>query len=74
MPVTDREREHMRRIGEIKAALRVDERAAHLSLTVDERLTRSWALYLAYRDSLPARDDDPSPLYERARALGLYGL
>lgn len=74
MPVTDRERDHMRRIGEIKAELHEEERAAHLALPVAERLARSWALYLAYRDSLPTRDDDPdpSPFYERARALGLY--
>jgi hypothetical protein len=72
MPVTDRERDHMRRIGEIKAALREDERAAHLALSVADRLARSWALYLAYRESLRPRDDDPPSLYERARALGLY--
>jgi hypothetical protein len=72
MPVTDRERDYLRRIGEIKAALPEDERAARLALPVAERIARSWALYLAYRESLPPRDDNPFSLYERARALGLY--
>lgn len=72
MTVTDRERDYMRRIGAIKTSLRDEERAAHLALSIPDRLRRSWALYLAYRESLPAHDDDPSPLYDRARALGLY--
>ena len=72
MPVTERERDYMRRIGEIKVALRQEERAAHLALPVAGRLARSWALYLAYRDSLPVQDDGPPSLYDRARTLGLY--
>lgn len=72
MPISDRERDYMRRIGEVKASLREQESAEHLALPVSERLERSCAMYLAYRGSLPSRDDDPSAFYARARALGLY--
>jgi len=39
-----------------------------------ERLSRSWALYVAHRTTadFARRDDDPSPFYDRARKLGLY--
>jgi len=70
--VTEHERDYMRRVGEIKATLREEERARHRSLPIEERLERSWALYLAYRERLPSRDEDPSRFYDRARALGLY--
>ena len=74
MTASEREREHMRRIGELKEASHREAQERHLALSIDERLERSWALYLAGRDdaSLDRRDDDPSPFYERARALGLY--
>lgn len=72
MAATQRERDYMRRIGDVKVAQHRAERDAHLALPVAERLARSWRLYLAYRDELPAHDDDPCGLYERARALGLY--
>jgi hypothetical protein len=70
--VSDRERDYMRRIGQIKASLREEEIARHRSLPIHERLAHSWSLYLAYRDRLPSEHDDPTPFYERARALGLY--
>lgn len=74
MPVSDREREYMRRIGEYKSASHRDAQDRHLALTLAERLERSWQLYLEGRDcaALDRRDDDPSPFYQRARQLGLY--
>jgi len=64
----------MRRIGTYKAESHAEAKARHLALPLSERLRRSWALYLAGRKAAqPAdRDDDPTPLYERARRLGLY--
>ncbi len=62
----------MRRIGEIKAKQNRAEHDAHLARPLAERLEHSWKLYLAYHGSLTAHEDDPSELYQRARALGLY--
>jgi hypothetical protein len=70
--VSDRDRAYMERLGRYKAASHMDAQARHLALSLDERLRRSWALYEAHRGALPERNDDPSPFYERARALGLY--
>ncbi|MCL4684561.1 hypothetical protein KJ059_07380 [Myxococcota bacterium] len=74
MSVSASDREFMRRIGEAKAASHADAAARHRALPLRERLQRSWALYLAGRSALPdaERDDDPTPFYDRARALGLY--
>jgi hypothetical protein len=74
MPVSDRDREVMRRIGAAKAASHAEAAAEHRALTVAERLQRSWALYLARRDPglSESRDDDPTPFYARARELGMY--
>lgn len=74
MPVDEREREHLRRIGEYKADSHRDAKARHLALSLSERLARSWQLYLEGRSTaaLDRRDDDPSPFYDKARALGLY--
>jgi hypothetical protein len=73
MPVSDRDREHMRRIGEAKAASHAEALARHRALPLEERLRRSWELWLAFRDRarVAERDDDPSPFYERARGLGM---
>ena len=75
MPVPERDREFMRRVGAAKAASHAEVAARHRALPIVERLRRSWALYLAGRSSsMPqARaDDDPTPFYDRARTLGLY--
>lgn len=75
MAVSDRDRDLMRRIGEYKAASHAEAQRAHLALPLAERLRRSWALYERYRSTLPQgddRDQDPTPFYDRARALGLY--
>ncbi len=74
MGVSERDRAYMRRIGEAKAASHAEAAAAHRALPLEERLRRSWALYLAGRSTVrdEPRDDDPTPFYDRARALGLY--
>jgi hypothetical protein len=73
MAVSEHDRAFMERIGEIKRSLHDSERSAHLSLPFGERLERSWALFLAYRSRLGDEPgEDPTPFYERARALGLY--
>jgi hypothetical protein len=73
MSVTERDREHMRRIGTYKDAAHADAQARHLALALSERLQRSWALSEMHRAFFgERRSDDPSPFYERARALGLY--
>ena len=74
MVVSDRDREYMRRIGEYKEASHREATERHLAASLEERLERSWQLYLAGRDeaSLDRRDDDPTAFYDRARALGLY--
>jgi hypothetical protein len=63
----------MRRIGAAKAASHAEAQAAHLALPIEERLRRSWRLYETTRASVKQEpEDDPSPFYEKARALGLY--
>jgi len=73
MGVSERDRAHMQRIGAYKAESHAEAQARHLALPLSERLRRSWALSEGHRDTLhPDRDDDPTPFYDRARALGLY--
>lgn len=73
MPVSKRDREVFRKLADAKEEAHRDALAAHLALPLEERLERSWALYLRYRDpDAPERDDDPTPFYDRARALGMY--
>lgn len=73
MPVSNRDREFMKRIGAYKAASHSEAESTHRASALAERLRRSWALYMASRSSRRvADDDDPSPFYARARARGLY--
>jgi hypothetical protein len=74
MAVSNRDRQYFARIGALKEASHASAAKAHQLLSLDERLSRSWALYLAHRTTadLARRDDDPSPFYDRARRLGLY--
>jgi len=73
MAVSERERAFIERVAGYKAQSHREAQARHRALGLDERLERSWELFLAGREARAARerDDDPSPLYERARALGL---
>lgn len=74
MSVSEKDKKYFERIGAAKAESHAEATREHLARTLDERLARSWEIYLANRDV--ARDlervDDPSPFYERARKLGLY--
>jgi len=74
MAVSERDRDFMRKLGQYKRVSHEDAAALHRALPLEERLRRSWELYLAGRESarLSAREDDPSPFYERARRRGLY--
>ena len=73
MGVSERDRDQMRRIGEYKAASHAEAQARHLALPLSERLLRSWQLSEQCGGTVRAdRADDPTPFYERARALGLY--
>jgi len=73
MGVSEHDRAFMARVASYKAESHAEAQARHLALPLDERLRRSWELYLAGRadGASRERDDDPSPFYERARALGL---
>jgi hypothetical protein len=73
MAVSERERAFMARLAGYKAESHAEAQARHLALPIGERLRRSWELYLAGREAGIGheRDDDPSPFYRRARALGL---
>lgn len=73
MTVSDKDREYMRRLGVYKELSHREAQAEHLSLSLDERLRRSWRLYQRYRHLVRRDDqDDPTPFYDRARELGLY--
>lgn len=72
MAVSEHDREVMRRIGAYKAESHAAALARHLSLSISERLRKSWELFLGRRRlaSTSARVDDPTAFYDRARALG----
>ena len=70
--VSDREREHMRRLGEYKSQGHGAATAAHLALSREDRLARSVALMRRFFSLPRQRQDDPTPLFDRARRLGLY--
>jgi hypothetical protein len=72
--VSDKDREYMRRIGAYKEASHREAQQHHLSLSLDERLERSWELYVRYHDAARCVDNDEGVMtfYDRARRLGLY--
>jgi hypothetical protein len=72
--VSQRDRQYMQRLGQLKAASHEQAQRSHAALPLAERLLRSWLLYETYRDALQLveRADDPSLFYRRARELGLY--
>lgn len=71
--VSEHDREHFRNIGRWKHEMHEQARLEQLARGGRERILYSLAMTLSgpYFDR-DARDDDPSPLYERARRLGLY--
>lgn len=73
MTVSRHDRDVMSRIGEHKRASHTAAAEEHRALAIEERLDRSWELYLLHRDSVAGEThDDPTPFYERARKLRLY--
>jgi hypothetical protein len=74
MAVSKHDRVYMQRLGQYKAASHAETTAHHQALPLAQRLQRSWALFVACRDTarLDAREDDPSQFYDLARARGLY--
>lgn len=74
--VTERDRDYMRRLGEWIAEGNAERLRQHLARTPKERLEDSLRLSAEYRTPEAIRrhleEDDPSPLYERAKRLGLY--
>ena len=74
MSTSQKDREYMKRLGVYQAEGHAQRRSAHLALSVAERLRRSLALSATLRRSLSGTvpTDDPTPLYDRARDLGLY--
>lgn len=70
--VSDRDREYLRRLGELQDEEHAAAVEAHLALSLDERLARSVSLMQRFLGSVSPSADDPTPFYERARRLGLY--
>jgi hypothetical protein len=72
--VTERDREHFRKIAAFEAANAEDERRAHEKRTGGERLAYALAISRRFRGTpgFDRSDDDPGALYERAKKLGLY--
>ena len=72
MTVSERERDHLRRLGSYKAESHGAALSAHLALSPAERLARSVALMRRFFSTTARGHDDPSPFFDRARRLGLY--
>jgi hypothetical protein len=72
--VTERDRDYMRRLGDLKAASHREALRDHLALSLEERLQRSWE----FLEQLPAMAwhvepaDGALELYRTASQLGLY--
>lgn len=73
MTVQARDRAYMERLGRHEADGHDERLAAHLRLSIDERLRRSLALFRHFRDRVHRTDDEgPREFLHRAKALGLY--
>jgi hypothetical protein len=72
MVPTERERAHLRQIGEIKSRAHAAAMAEHLALPRAQRLARSMALMKRFFRSAPRDEHAPTRFYDRARRLGLY--
>lgn len=73
LTVSERDREHFRRIGRWKAESHADALRAHLALPIAARLERSVAWTIAERPgwAWPIPAEPPKRMWERARRLGL---
>ena len=74
MAVSVADRDYMRRLGEFEASGDADKAQAHRARPLSERLALSASFCRRFRKAanLQARQDDPSPFYDRARQLGFY--
>lgn len=74
MPVSQGDREYMRRLGAYKQSSHEEAGAAHRALPLAARLRRSWQLSFTRRAAAreSTRDDDPGRFYDLARSRGLY--
>lgn len=74
MTVSDHDRDYFRRLGDWERENAEADLREHLALSIDDRLARSWAMTLRFRDWVrPDPDDDGlERFYARARELGLY--
>ena len=74
MTVSEKDRDYFRRLGEWKAANHAEALREHLAKPPIERIASSFELWRRWVDPTHAadRDDDPTPLFDRARELGCY--
>lgn len=70
--VSEWDREYMKRLGRLQEESHAEQLAAHLAVSGSERLRAAIEMALAGPYYERDKPDDPSPLYERARRLGLY--
>jgi hypothetical protein len=69
---SERDKQYLAHLGELKAQTHASAAAAHRALPLDERLARSMALMRRFLPTVRAVPDDPSRFYEIARRLGHY--
>jgi hypothetical protein len=73
--VSERDKEYMRKIGRYKAEANAERLRRHLELPMAERFRASIRLSRPHRSHESLRNhieqDDPAPLYQRARKLRL---
>lgn len=70
--MTERDKEHFRKIGRWKAESHREALAEHLALSGHDRLLRTLELMLAGPIGKPKQDESAPAIYERARQRGLY--
>lgn len=73
MTISEHDRNYFRRIASAKVETHGEAHQAHQELDINERMARSWQLYLSFRETVsPRTSDDPTPFYSRAKELGFY--
>ncbi len=61
MPVSERERAYMARIGRLKAASHAEAAAKHQALPLAARLRQSWLLFPSFRDAARSGEGEEVP-------------
>ena len=69
---SERDKAYIRRLGQYELEGRIEWMRYLMSLTIDERLRRSFEQTQMHPPYPRREPDDPSAIYERARRLGLY--